>query len=67
QNTLRQLVERASSGEELVITDGRGLAQARLVPVEEPRRRPGGWEGKVRILDSFDDPVLKYDVGVMLA
>ena len=51
-----ELVERAAGGEEIVITDD-GQPRARLAPVVRQTRRPGGWEGQVRIADDFDDPL----------
>jgi prevent-host-death family protein len=55
---LSQLAERASKGEEIVIARN-GHALAKLVPVEEPRkkRKLGLWEGKVWMSDDFDDPL----------
>ena len=51
-----RLVERAMRGEEIVIGKA-GKPVARLVPYREDRapRVPGGWEGKVRIADDFDE------------
>ena len=51
-----RLVERVMGGEEVVI--GRaGKPVARLVPYREDRspRVPGGWEGRVRIADDFNE------------
>lgn len=51
-----RLVERVMRGEEVVI--GRaGRPVARLVPYVEDRgpRVPGGWEGRVRVADDFDE------------
>jgi len=51
-----RLVERAARGEEIVI--GRaGKPVAKLVPYRAaPRsRKPGGWDGQVRIAPDFDD------------
>jgi prevent-host-death family protein len=55
---LSQLAERASKGEEIVIARN-GHALAKLVPIEETRKRRklGLWEGKVRMSDDFDDPL----------
>lgn len=55
---LSELVERAASGEEIIIAKA-GRPRARLVPLREVRepRRPGGWEGQVRVSDDFDDPL----------
>lgn len=53
---LSRLLERVESGEEIVI--GRaGKPVAKLVPyrqTEQPRT-PGGWQGRVRIADDFDE------------
>ena len=55
---LSRLVDRAASGEEIVIAKA-GVPMARLVPLlkERSKRRPGGWEGRVEISDSFDEPL----------
>ena len=53
---LSELVDRAASGEEIVIAkNGRPLARLGPIPVEKPSRMPGGWEGKVWIADDFDE------------
>ena len=51
-----RLVERVIRGEEVVIGKA-GKPVARLVPYREDRRPrvPGGWEGRVRISDDFDE------------
>jgi len=53
---LSKLVDEAAAGAEIVIAKS-GKAKARLVPLEARRRprRPGGWEGRIRIADDFDD------------
>jgi len=58
KTNLSQLVDRAASGEEIMIAKN-GVPLARLVPMEAGpiRRTPGGWEGKVTIADDFDDPL----------
>ncbi|RJQ50727.1 MAG: type II toxin-antitoxin system Phd/YefM family antitoxin [Desulfobacteraceae bacterium] len=55
---LSQLVERAAKGEEIVIAKA-GVPLAKLVPMPKakPKRKAGGWEGKVRISEDFDDPL----------
>jgi prevent-host-death family protein len=54
---LPALVERAAHGEEIVVAKG-GRPMARLVPLAgHAPRRPGGWEGKVRIAEDFDAPL----------
>lgn len=58
KTSLSQLVDRAASGEEIVIAKA-GKPLAKLVPFakrSEPRQ-PGGWEGKVRIREDFDEPL----------
>ena len=50
-----RLVERVMRGEEVVIGKA-GKPVARLVPYREDRPRvAGGWEGKVRIAEDFDE------------
>ncbi len=58
KTALSSLVERAASGEAIIIAKA-GVPKAKLVPVGpgEPGREPGGWEGRVRISDDFDDPL----------
>ena len=58
KTNLSQLVERAAAGEEIIIAKN-GVPLARLVPLREHAtpRRAGGWEGRVRIGDDFDDPL----------
>ena len=66
KSSLRELVGRAAAGEELVITDGKAtsaclgpcsLERQHHQPARKRRRQPGGWEGQVKIHDSFDDPL----------
>lgn len=58
KTTLSQLIERAHSGEEIVIARG-DVPVARLVPIvgQVPRRRPGTLRGIVTIPDSFFEPL----------
>ena len=51
-----RLVERAIRGEEIVIGKA-GKPVARLVPYREDDTPgvPGGWEGRVRISEDFDE------------
>jgi prevent-host-death family protein len=53
---LSRLIERVSSGEEIVIAKA-GRPVARLVPYDESEepRKPGAWEGRVWIADDFDE------------
>jgi len=59
-----KLVERAAAGEEIVIGKA-GKPVARLGPFREstvvPKRKPGGWKGKVWISPDFDkrDPEIE--------
>lgn len=56
--SLSRLVDRAANGEEIILSKA-GKPMAKLVPFRrttEPRR-PGGWEGRVRISDDFDSPL----------
>lgn len=55
---LSRLVERAAAGEEIIIAKA-GKPIARLVAIEKPKppkRKPGGWKGKVWISPDFDKP-----------
>lgn len=57
KTTLSKLVERAASGEEIVITR-RGRPVARLEPIApEPALDAvrGSWRGRVRIAEDFDE------------
>ncbi len=56
--SLSLLIDRAASGEEIILSKA-GKPLAKLVPLRrnaEPRQ-PGGWEGQVRISESFDAPL----------
>jgi prevent-host-death family protein len=52
---LSRLIERVEAGEEVEIARA-GRPVARLVPVAARRtaRRPGMWQGRVRLADDFD-------------
>ena len=52
---LSKLLERAHSGEEVIISKA-GKPYARLVPLEPPQPRRGGWL-KGRLGKSFFDPL----------
>jgi len=58
KTSLSRLVERAASGEEIIIAKA-GTPRAKLVPVRLRRkpRKPGGWEGRVRMSKDFDAPL----------
>ena len=53
---LSKLLERVEQGEEVVIARA-GKPVAKLVPYVEQKkpRKPGGWEGRVRIAPDFDE------------
>jgi prevent-host-death family protein len=54
---LSKLVERAESGEEIVITR-RGEPAVRLVPVKQGEgfaSLAGAWQGRMKISDDFDE------------
>ena len=55
---LSELVERAASGEEIIIAKA-GTPRARLVPMcnASGPRQPGGWEEGVWVADDFDAPL----------
>ena len=59
---LSRLLDRAAAGEEIVIARA-GRPIARLVPLADSpsRRSPGGWRGKVRISDDFDELSAEID------
>jgi prevent-host-death family protein len=56
KTNLSRLLDQVEAGEEVVIARA-GRPVARLVPYRKSRapRRPGGWEGRVRIADDFDE------------
>lgn len=58
KTALSSLVERAAGGEEIIIAKA-GTPRAKLVPVRGAarRRKPGGWERRVRIAKNFDAPL----------
>jgi prevent-host-death family protein len=59
KSALSRLVDRAAAGEEIIIAKA-GTPLAKLVPVREGRsRKPGGWQGRVRIGRNFDAPLPK--------
>jgi len=55
---LSELVERAASGEEVVIAKA-GEPKAGLVPLARPARprKPGAWKGRVVVSPDFDAPL----------
>lgn len=56
KTSLSKLVDRAAAGEEIVIAKS-GKPLARLAPLSSNRqpRKPGGWEGRVKISEDFDE------------
>lgn len=58
KTSLSRLVDRAASGEEIILAKA-GKPLAKLVPLQRPSqpRKPGGWEGRVRISEDFDAPL----------
>lgn len=53
---LSRLLERAHSGEEIIIAKN-GTPYARLVPLESPRRTLGFLEGRLTVPDEFMAPL----------
>ena len=58
KKSLSELVERAAAGEEIVIANA-GSPRAKLVPIGRPKRKSGGWSGRVRVSKDFDAPLPK--------
>jgi prevent-host-death family protein len=58
KTSLSRLVDRAAQGEEIILAKA-GKPLAKLVPFHRSPgpRQPGGWEGRVRIAEDFDDPL----------
>lgn len=56
EENLSQLVERAATGEEIVLTES-GRPVAKIVAVAAEPRRPGRLKGRIRIADDFDAPL----------
>ena len=58
KTSLSRLVDRAANGEEIILSKS-GRPLAKLVPFRRPAlpRRPGGWEGRMRIAEDFDEPL----------
>ena len=58
---LSRLVERVEAGEEITIARA-GRPVALLVPyrARTAPRKPGGWEGRVRISPDFDAPIPEF-------
>ena len=62
KTNLSKLVERAESGEEVVIRRG-SKPVVKIVRYTTPDQSPlfGSLEGKIRIGDDFDDPIPGFD------
>jgi prevent-host-death family protein len=58
KSSLSRLVDRAASGEEIILSKA-GKPLAKLVPYQQPSepRQPGGWEGKMRMVDDLNAPL----------
>jgi prevent-host-death family protein len=56
KSQLSALVEEAAAGGEIVIAKA-GVPRARLVPLRQVHRRPGGSKGRIRIAADFDAPL----------
>lgn len=54
---LSRILEQVLAGEEIVIARN-GEPVAKLVPLSKAPRRPGRLKGKIRIGESFDEPLL---------
>jgi prevent-host-death family protein len=62
KSDLSRLVERALTGEDVVIARA-GKPVVRLVPVAVPgKRNLGIWRGKVRMADDFDAPMSEQEL-----
>ena len=63
KTNLSKLIERALSGEDVIIARGH-TPVVRLVPVNSvvPRREPGTMKGKLTIPDSFFEPLPDEDL-----
>jgi prevent-host-death family protein len=54
---LSELIERASNGEEFIVSKS-GKPKARILPLAKPKAvRLGVWKGKVVVHKDFDDPL----------
>lgn len=59
---LSRLVERALSGEEVIIARA-GVPVVRLVPIaRQGKRKLGQWAGQVQMADDFDAPLSDEDL-----
>ena len=64
KTTLSQLIERAQSGEDIVIAR-RNVPVARLVPIvgRPPRRQPGTLRGLITVPAEFFEPLPEDELG----
>jgi len=61
---LSRLVAAIESGEVDEVEIARaGTVVARIVPAraDRPLRRPGGWKGRVKVHEYFEDPLPEFD------
>jgi prevent-host-death family protein len=58
ESQLQELVDQASRGEEVILTQ-RGEPVARIIPIVRrvPRRRFGSATGMIRMREDFDEPL----------
>lgn len=63
KTTLSQLIERAHTGEEIVIARG-NVPVARLVPIlgKAPRRQAGTLRGLVKVTGAFFEPLPESEI-----
>jgi prevent-host-death family protein len=63
KTTLSKLIERAHSGEEIVIARG-DVPVARLVPIVDrpPKREPGTLRGLVKVTGAFFEPLPRKEL-----
>ena len=56
KSQLSKLVKRAMAGEEVIIGKaGEPMVKLTAFQIKPPKRKPGGWEGKIWIAPDFDD------------
>jgi antitoxin (DNA-binding transcriptional repressor) of toxin-antitoxin stability system len=64
KSNLSRLVAAVESGEVDEVEIARaGTLVARIVPIraDRPPRRPGGWKGRVKVHENFEDPLPEFD------
>ncbi len=59
EHNLRELVDQAANGAEVLITDPSDAPLAKIVSARSPRakRVPGLWKGRIWMTDDFDAPL----------